>query len=93
MGTGRGKVQDEVFEDIISDLSEEFQLDKQVIRYVIMNYYKNVRDIMRFADPNTPYGVKSIRLSGLGKFRVKNFFVLDRWKKCQEKYIQEKKNV
>jgi nucleoid DNA-binding protein len=62
---------DPVFNEIISDLAEEFQLDKRTVRYVIMDYYKEIRDIIRFGDLNDYKSLKGIYIPGFGKIKVR----------------------
>ncbi len=63
---------DRVFEEIIKELSEEFNLNKKVIRFIISNYYRNVRDIIREGDIYDVSTLKGIYIPGFGALRVKN---------------------
>jgi nucleoid DNA-binding protein len=66
------KAQDRVFEEIIADLSEEFKLNKQAVRFIIMDYYKQVRKTLSYGDPYQRIPLISVRVPGLGVFKVKN---------------------
>lgn len=63
---------DSVFEEIIEELAEEFRLNKKVVRFLVMTYYKEVRDIIREGDLYDLSTLKGVYMPGLGKFKVKS---------------------
>lgn len=75
------------FEEILDELAEEFKLKKSVIRFVIMNYYRNVRDIMREGDLDDMSTLKAIYIPGFARLGIKS--------KRRVEYIRniKKKNV
>jgi hypothetical protein len=65
-------MQDPVIDEIIAELSDEFQLPKHVVRFIYMNYYKNVRDVIRSGDVFDDSTLKGVYIPRFGKIEVKS---------------------
>lgn len=57
---------DPTFEKIISEIADEKGIDKRVVRYVIMGYYKEVKNIIESADPGDYDSFIGIPMVNLG---------------------------
>lgn len=80
---------DREYEEILSELAEEFRLNKNVVRYIINAYYREVRDIIREGDMNDYRSLKGIYIPRFGKLRVKSRQRVDyiRSMKKEKKYV------
>lgn len=64
--------QDKVFNKIVSELSEEFDMPKAKIDFIVRSYYKEAKEIIESGDLDDLSTLKAIHFPGFGKMILKS---------------------
>jgi nucleoid DNA-binding protein len=72
---------DPVIKNIYKQIAEETGLDIKQIQEIVKSQFQFVRDIMASASKNDPDSFKTINITHLGKFAIREYKVEEYYKK------------
>lgn len=84
---------DRVTEEILDEVAEEFKLRKSTVRYIYMNFWKHVSDIIREGDIYEYESMWNIYIPGLGKLGIMSKKFIDKIRGYKERTQERKRNV